>query len=460
MSASDAVSGRNRQFFVAAAPALLALAATLVYATGIPLPASWMSGALPRAPAGAGQPVDRGSISLEALASGTLNPVMTVEVGSQISGQVRDVLADFNAAVRAGEVIARIDPEPFEIVVDQAEAGLEIAQATMSGHVCALDRARADLESARATLAASRSQIVKARVAVADAGRDVERKRVLFAGGTGSAADRDHARTAFDAAQAQLQTAEAQELAQEATLQSAEAQVRVAEAEVETGAATVRQREGALRQARFELEKTFIRSPVNGTITSRKIEAGQTVAASLQAPTLFTIAQDLRAMQVSLSVDEADVGQIRAGQAVTFTVDAFPARRFSGKVLQVRKVPQVTQNVVTYTVIVSADNADEALLPGMTANARILVAQREDVLRIPNAALRYRPEGAAELEGSGNTARVWKLGADGRAIPILSRLGLSDGQYTEVLDGALAEGETVLVGAPTSTAAKDALAGL
>jgi len=339
---------------------------------------------------------DRGQLIAATSASGTLNPVTTVQVGSQVSGQIREILVDFNSRVAKGDLIARIDPDTFETRVAQAEADLEVARASVMIQEASALRMQADLESARASLLAARAQTSKAEIAIADAQREMERKKALADRGFGAMSERDRTQATFDQARAQARTAQAQEQGQGAAIRSAEAQVKAAQAQLANAEALVRVREAALRQARVDLERTFIRAPVSGTVILRNVDAGQTVAASLQAPVLFTIAQDLREMQVETSVDEADIGRIREGQRTTFTVDAFPGRSFRGEVRQIRKAPQIVQNVVTYTVVVSADNSDLALLPGMTANVRIVTDQREAALRVPNAALRFRPPGFVE----------------------------------------------------------------
>jgi HlyD family secretion protein len=223
--------------------------------------------------------------------------------------------------------------------------------------------------------------------------------------------------------------------------------------------AQVVQNAAALRQAQVDLDRTFIRAPVDGVVVGRNVDRGQTVAASLQAPTLFTIAQDLRNMQVDTNVDEADVGRVKLGQSVTFTVDSFPGRTFSGEVVQIRKAPLVVQNVVTYDVVVSAKNPDQRLLPGMTANVRIVIEQKDNVMQVPNAALRFRPPGVEATErerparpsggsraGGPPAGRVWIVGTDGKPTAVPLQLGIGDGTYTEIAKGDLKEGEQVIVG--------------
>ncbi|QNP41254.1 efflux RND transporter periplasmic adaptor subunit [Lysobacter solisilvae (ex Woo and Kim 2020)] len=292
--------------------------------------------------------VERGDIRVTISATGALNATSQVDVGSQISGQVTDVLVDYNDRVSKGQVIARIDPSTYEAQIAQGNAQI--------------NSARAGLATAEATL----------RNAEADYNRKAElATQQLIARG-----DLDLARAARDQARAQVASAQAQ----------------------------IRQQTASTQTTRLNLQRTVIRSPVDGVVLSRSIEPGQTVAASLQAPVLFQIAEDLSQMEILLAVDEADIGQVKPGLDVDFTVDAYPERRFRGKVKQVRLAATNTSNVITYPVVVSLDNADQALLPGMTANAEIEVSHREDVLRVSNAALRYKPDQETAGTGAGEQA--------------------------------------------------------
>lgn len=380
--------------------------------------------------------VEAGPLTAVVSATGTLGPVVSVQVGSQVSGQIKEIYVDFNSNVKAGQLIARLDPETFEHRVRQAEADLEAARAT------ALTQ--------QATVAGQRAQLARVQANLSEAQRDFERKKQLVDRNFISPAERDKAQSVL--------------LATQAEHDAARAQVRVAESQAASGQAVVKQRQAQLAQARVDLERTAIRSPVEGVVVKRSIQTGQTVAASLQAPELFVIARDLADMQVEASIDEADVGRISEGQKATFTVDAFPGRGFEGKVEQVRKAAQVVSNVVTYTVVISADNADLSLLPGMTANVRIITAQKDHVLKVPNAAIRFRPP--ADPERSQATAarngpddgvparkpvgrpgsRLWVLDASGvpEAVPVT--FGLSDGGMTEIVSGELTEGSEVIVG--------------
>ena len=316
--------------------------------------------------------LERGTLTAAVSASGTLAATVQVQVSSQVSGQIREVLADFNAEVRKGQVLARLDPETFEYRVRQAEADL--------------DAARAQVGVQLATVAARRSDLSRATINLEEARRDLERKEGLVARNFISPAVRDKARS--------LARALEQDVA------SAAAQIELAEAQVRNVRSTVQQREAQLASARVDLGRTVIRAPVDGVVIKRSIEPGQTVAVSLAAPELFLIAQDLRDMQVEVSIDEAEVARLRVGQRTTFTVDAFPGRTFEGAVRQVRKASKNEQNVITYTAVVSAENDSQTLLPGMTANVRIVTDVRHDALKVPNAALRFRPPGWSDAQKS------------------------------------------------------------
>ena len=411
-------------------------------------------------------PVTRGPLAAAISATGTLNAVITVQVGSQVSGQIKELHADFNSQVKRGQVIALIDPQIFEAKVSQATAQVEAARSAVLNQQAAIERARADIGNARAALAVAKAQTAKGHVAVLDARRDLGRKTDLREKGFIAQAEQDTAQAVHDSAVAQDEANKAQGQAQEATVRSAEAALKVSEAQLQSAMAQVNQQEANLRQMQLDLEHTIIRAPVDGVVVSRTVDVGQTVAASLQAPTLFTIAQDLTRMQVDTNVDEADVSRVRVGMRAAFTVDSFPGQVFAGEIVQIRKAPQVVQNVVTYDVVVSARNTDLRLLPGMTANVRIVTDRKEDVLRVPNAALRFRPPGieaerpqrpgsgalsggsgrGARTGGPGLPGRVWIAGVDGKAQAVPLRLGITDGANTEVLEGPLSDKQDVIVG--------------
>jgi HlyD family secretion protein len=321
----------------------------------------------------------------------------------------------------------------------------------------AVRRSAAALEQARKRRLVLESQARGAAAKEREMALELDRKGKLLRRSAIAQSEVDEVQARLEGAQAVLEAAQAEVEVQDAQIRDAEASLAMAEAERLHAEAVVKQREAALDQAKVDLTRTDIRAPIDGVVIRRDVDIGQTVAASLQAPTLFTLAEDLRRMKVEVRVDEADIGQIAPGQAVFFTVDAFPGRRFEGSVVQIRKAPDVVQNVVTYSVIVSAENPDLALLPGMTAVVRVRVAEARQALRIPNAALRFVPAGdddpgltadamtdSAPSDELPNT--VWTLGGDGRPTPVRVRIGASDGQFSTVVAGALAPGDTLITG--------------
>ena len=338
--------------------------------------------------------VERGALTASVSATGNLNAVVMVLVGSQVSGTIKELNADFNTNVRRGQIIARIDPALFEAAVNQARADVRASQSTVLNQEAQVEQARTSVDNARAGYAEAQAQTAKALVGVVDAQRTLGRQTELLQRGLIAAADRDSAQTASDAAVAQHESALAHEEALASAIRTAQAQQRVQDAALQTARDQVEQKQAALAQAQINLDHTTIRSPVDGVVVNRAVDVGQTVAATLQAPTLFTIAQDLTRMQVETSVDEADIGRIHPETPVTFTVDAFPGEVYTGTVSQIRKAPQVAQNVVTYTVVVAVANPSVKLVPGMTASVKFVTAQRADVLKISNMALRFRPPGA------------------------------------------------------------------
>lgn len=330
--------------------------------------------------------VERGSLSSQVVANGTVNPVITVLVGSQVSGTVQNLYADYNTRVKKGDLIAQIDPATFKAQLSQAAAKVQSAKAAVA-------TAEADTGGVRSNLDMSKANVTKAEVAVADTRRNLNRNAELYRQNLIAASEKDAAQTAYDSALAQLEAARAQQKAAQSQLESSLARLPAARA-------SLKQAEAEMEIARLNLDHTRINAPVNGIVISRNVDVGQTVAASLQAPTLFTIAQDLTEMQVEANVSEADIGRVTVGQDTTFTVDAFPQTVFRGKVTDIRNSPVTVQNVVSYIVVIQVKNPELRLRPGMTANASILVAQREDALKIPNAALRFRPARARREPGS------------------------------------------------------------
>ena len=367
-----------QQFINAPRGVIVAAASIIVLAVGV----LWWSNSGDRAdtPSWRVADIERGELVFAVSASGALTAVVTVDVSSQLSGQIAELLVDYNTPVKKGQVLARLDAQTFDARVRQAQAELEIAKATLLVQQAAIRRAGAELDS-------SKAQTLKARSALGAAERELARKRGLIASGAATVRDIDRAQVDVDTSKAQVDSNDAGE-------KQAEAALVMAVAQVENALAQVRLKDAALFAAKVDLERTDIRAPIDGIVLKRNIDLGQTVAASLQAPNLFTIAEDLRAMQVEVNIDEADIGKIELAQRATFTVDAMQGRTFEGEVAQIRKAPQTVQNVVTYTVVVRTSNDDLKLLPGLTANVKIVVARRADTLKIPNAALRYRPAGA------------------------------------------------------------------
>lgn len=321
--------------------------------------------------------IERGTISNTVTASGTLKAIITVDVGTQISGQVKQLMADFNTEVKANQVIARIDPATYEAKVREADADV----ANSKGNVMLME---ARLESMLSDTRQAKSVLELSKL-------DLARKKELLPSKAISQSSYDQAVAAHEQAEAKHQGMIAKEAEQKA--------------QIEVAKATVQQKEATLAQRRIDLENTYIRSPVDGVVIARNVDVGQTVAASLQSPVLFTIAQDLKRMQVEVNVDEADIGRIRDGLTATFTVDSFPGRTFPGQVRQVRKAPKEVASVITYTVVVSTQNPDLRLLPGMTANVTFQIARRDNVAMIPNGALRFRP-GNARPERSSTDANA------------------------------------------------------
>jgi len=343
--------------------------------------------------------ITRGNIKSTVSSTGTVNAVTTVQVGTQVSGTIQKLFVDFNSPVKKGQLLAQIDPSILEAQVGQA---------------------RANLLSARANLE-------KSQVMLRDTKTTLERNKTLYAKNFIAKSDLDTSETNYLSAIAQIKVAEAQ----------------------------VQQAQAALDSSAINLKYTKILSPVNGTVISRNIDIGQTVAASFQTPTLFTIAQDLTKMQIDTSVDEADIGNVKAGQKAVFTVDAYPESPFTGKVSVVRNAPITVSNVVTYNAVIVVDNTGLKLKPGMTANVSIETESRQSVLRIPNAALRFKPatsaattdqKGAKGPRGSG----VWIL-ENNQPKNVKITTGISDGNYTEVTTSELTEGQLIITDSSNST---------
>jgi HlyD family secretion protein len=334
-------------------------------------------------------PIEKGDITEYITASGTVNPVITVTVGTQVSGRIKAIYADFNSVVKKGDLLAEIDPSMLQSQLEQSQANLLSAQAT-------LQKAQANYSNSR---------------------KNYERAQTLFGRNFIARSDLDSAEAAY---------------------KSDHASVAVAKA-------SVAQAKAALENAQTNLGYTKIISPIDGVVISRAVDIGQTVAASFSTPTLFTVAQDMTKMQISTAVSEADIGQLANGQDVEFSVDAYPGTKFKGKVDQVRNAPTTTENVVTYAVMVTVDNKDLKLKPGMTANVSILVAHKEGILKVTNDALRFTPtvKGSTEKVRYENKG-IWIL-KDGKPVRVDIKVGISDGNNTEVASDKLKEGELVII---------------
>ena len=467
--------------------------------------------------------VERGNLRNTVTATGTLQAVTTVQVGSQASGTISALYADYNSVVKKGQVVAQLDPAVSKAQVEQAKANLQQAQASLQQAKAAVANSRAGVSDAqaRAQAASSTAQNNQAGVAAAQANLAVlkaqqddalsylKQQETLVKSGIVAQRDLDVAQTAYKTAQAKYDQGVAQlnqaTLSQQmsagsgiaqsqAQVQQSQAQVGQSQAQVQSAEAQVQQAGAALQLAEVNLAHTTISSPIDGIVVSRDVNVGQTVAASLSAPTLFTIANDLTKMQVIANIDQADIGVVENAKSVKFGVDAFPGKDFDGKIEQMRLNPQNVQNVVTYNVVIDVDNPDQKLKPGMTANLTITIDERNNVLKVPNAALRFMPQDAgAQKSGGGNgnwqgrrqaggnagndsaaqsgksgetqfapptapvlagqTRVVWVLGQEGQPQRRRIKIGLTDGAATEVVEGNLVEGEMVITG-QTSSASK------
>lgn len=399
--------------------------------------------------------VDRGLIQAEVHATGTLRPLVAVPVLSQSAGELREVVVTENAAVKAGAVLARLDADSITARLNYAQADLAVARANVAVAQAQLERARADADNLRAGDSAAAADVERARASLADAERDLNRKRGLVKSGDLPSEERDHAQAADDAAHAGVAAADAHAAAAAAADQSALAAVKAAAAQVDAANAEVAHREAAVAQVRVDLDHTEIRAPIDGWVIEDNATAGQPVAANQPAPPLFVIASDLRQMRLEASVDEADIGVVAVGQPATFSVDAFPGRSFAGRIAEIRKTPQVLQNVVTYTAVIAADNADGKLLPGMTASVDLVVKTASSALRVPNAALQFRPADAGDVVAGGASAgQVWRIDSHGSAQPVTISLGISDDAHTEVTGGGLAAGDEIVVGVAAAAGQK------
>ena len=368
---------------------LLLLAVVLVLAAG---GVAWWRLDKPAPPKFVTQRVAKGDVVRTVVTTGSVNPVVTVQVGSYVSGPIQSLYCDYNTKVKAGQLCAKIDPRNYQVALDQAKANLATAKA----------------------------QLVKDQASLVYAKVNYERDRGLVARGIVSQDTVDADKSAYDQAIAQVKLDEA----------------------------TIEQRKAALAGAQVNLDYTDIVSPVDGVVVSRNVDVGQTVAASFQTPTLFLIAKDLTKMQVDTNVSESDIGRVKLGDRAIFTVEAYPKNTFEGRVTQVRKAPITVQNVVTYDAVISVDNPDLLLLPGMTANAKVVTDERKGVLRVPEQALRFEPGGLTAAKGKSalgarRGSQVWVL-KDGGPVAVPVTVGLEDGTWAQVTGGRLEEGDAVI----------------
>lgn len=404
--------------------------------------------------------LQRGAIQASINATGTLNPVVNVQVGSQVSGNIKALYADFNTKVKQGQLVALIDPRLFQAQVDQARGAAGSAEASVVTARAQVEKARADLAGATASRDNLRSVLAKDQANAVNAGVQWKRSDSLYKDGVVSEQDHDSARANYDALQAQLTADQSQIAAAQQNIQSAQAQVNVAITQLRAAQAQLRQARGTLAQAQINLEHTRIIAPVSGTVIARHFDVGQTVAASFQAPDIFDIAQDLTQMQVDTNVDESDVGAVAVGQPATFTVDAYPGTSFHGKVIDIRKAPIVTQNVVTYDVVIQVSNPDLKLFPGMTANVLVLTESQADALKVANAALRFHPSADVVKKNAlaparAGAAQLYVLSGNKlKSVPV--KLGVSDGKFTSVSAANLKDGDLVVVRATTAGGTQNA----
>jgi HlyD family secretion protein len=388
-------------------PLLIAVIAALGAAAWWAQPAArawlpgWAAGGAEQGPRLRLAEADRGTITAVVAATGTVNPVLSVQVGSQLSGQIRELFADFNTRVTAGQPVARLDTRTLEARQAAAAADVQAAAAAVAVARAGAEKAEADLGSARAQLLSARARLDSAEALARDGEAELVRAQQLRARGVNAERDLSRAQFVAERLRADVAAARAAIAQQEAMLVGAEATLRTSRAQVAAAEAAQAQRAAQLQQVEVDLTNATIRAPIDGIVVSRNVDIGQTVAVSLQSPILFQIAANLDEMEVWATVDESDIGRIRAGQDVAFTVAAHPGANLRGTVKDIRLAATTVQNVVTYTVVVSASNHGGRMLPGMTATLRIITDQRGNVVRVPNAALRWRPAGAPAEGGSG-----------------------------------------------------------
>ena len=401
----------------------------------------WKLTTRPEAPLYQAATVTRQTLTTSISATGTLQALTTVQVGTQASGTIAELYADFNTQVRKGQVIARLDASQLQAQLNQANAAWMNAQAGVQS-------AQAGVLAAEGAVQAAQANVERTEAAVANAQRTYDRAKQLVEYKIAAAVELQTAEAALNDAAAQRQQAVAQ-------VNQARSQAQAARSQVAQAQAQAAQARAAVDLAQVNLKHTVIQAPIDGVVVARNVDVGQTVAASLQAPVLFLIANDLTRMQALANIDEADVGQLAPGSEVTFTVDAYPADVFRGTVSQVRLAPQTVQNVVTYTAVIDVPNDDLKLKPGMTANVTVVTGRRENALTVPNSALRFRPPSDEGQQQRPNTPAIWKIQGE-ELTPARVQLGMTDGSNPEVVSGDLAEGDRVATPPPTANAGKQA----
>jgi HlyD family secretion protein len=335
--------------------------------------------------------VQRGDLESAISATGSLAAVVSVAVGSQVSGNIAALYADYNSQVKKGQLVAQIDPAPFQTKVDQAKANLDSAKAQVTSAEVGVKKADLDIANSQLNITNQQAALVRADSQVKDAKRKLDLQARMFKDGVATQDARDSAQAVYDQAIASYDSAKAQLNSAQANLESVKAQKQVAETQKVTAAAQVATADANLQNAQLDLDHTRITSPVNGVVIARNMDVGQTVQASYSAPQLFSIAQDLSKMHVETNIDESDISRVQVDQDASFTVDAYPGQTFHGTVMQIRHSPTNVQNVITYTVVIDVDNPDMKLFPGMTANVRLVTDHLSAVVKIPSAALRFRP---------------------------------------------------------------------
>jgi HlyD family secretion protein len=402
--------------------------------------AAWRMATAAKPPQFTTAPVRRQTIVKTISATGALQAVTTVQVGTQVSGTISELDADFNTQVHKGQVIARLDPSQFQAQLAQANATWMAAQASQQA-------AQNNVLAGDAAIQAAQANVDHADAALKDSQTSADRTRKLVEAGAAPAMDLPTSEAALAQASAVKQQAIAQ-------LNQAKAQAQAQRSQVNQAQAQAAQAKAAVDVAKVNLDHTVITAPIDGVVVARNVDVGQTVAASLQAPTVFLIANDLTRMQVLANIDEADVGQLQQGSKVSFTVDAYPSDVFHGSVSQVRLAPTTVQNVVTYTAVIDVPNPELKLKPGMTANVTATVAERDSVLAVPGSALRFRPDTAAAPSRRNSGPVLWKL-ENGALKPVAVHTGVTDGVRTEIVSGDVKEGDLIAI-ASTAPAARPA----